>query len=412
MRNLTGLAALAVAAAAMTWAAARADVIIQQQTSFDVAFIKAHGTSTQSTTLDKQRNDTDTHCEGAMSMLCGNMQSAEIVRLDKDLRWSLDLKKQEYRELPFPTAAQRQAAEAQAREMMEKMQQCPATRTSTAAGPDTSKCEMSPPVWNVKATDTHQSFAGHDSRLTQVSLTQSCRNKDSGDTCDTIIALDTWLTQDPIDGLDQSKAFGAAYRHKLGLDDANELVQERMRGFLAAYADSLKQLGSKTAALQGYPLKTTVRILYGGEHCAAVRNQTASGGSGNTVADAGQAAGAAATSSGANAAGAAAGSAASNAAGNSAAGGVLGSAASAFSSKLVSGLFSKKKSADAPASAASSGTSTEPPGMMQAAAFSTETTSIQVQAVPASQFEIPAGFRLIVPKPAAEKQFSCPKSGT
>jgi hypothetical protein len=272
---------------------------------------------------------------------------------------------------------------------------------------------MSPPVWDVKATDTHQSFFGHDSRLTQVSLTQSCRNKDTGDTCDMVMALDTWLTQDQIDGLDQSKAFGAAYRHKLGLDDANELVQERMRAFLAPYADSLKQLGGKTAALQGYPLKTMVRILYGGEHCAAVKNQnqTASGGSGNSVGDAGQAAGNAATNAGAGAAGSAAGTAASNAASNSAAGSVLGSAASAFSSKLVSGLFAKKQPA-ATAPAAASGGSTLPPGMIQAASFGMETTSIQVQSVSASQFDIPAGFKLIVPKPATEKEFSCPKSGT
>ena len=414
MRNLTRFAALALAAATVAGAAApaaRADVVIQQQTSFDVAFLKAHGTSTQSTTADKQRNDTDTQCEGFMSMVCGNTQSAEIVRLDKDLRWTLDLKKQDYRETPFPTAAQRQAAELQAREMMQKMQQCPVTHTNTAAGPDTSKCEMSPPVWDVKATDKHQSFAGHDSHLTQLSLTQSCRNKDTGDTCDMVIAMDTWLTQDDIAGLDQSKAFGVAYRQKLGLDDANELVQAQMRGFLAPYADSLRQLGSRTAALQGYPLKTMVRILYGGEHCAAVKNQTASGGSGNAVADAGQAAGGAAASSGANAAGSAAGSAASNAASNSAAGSVLGSAASAFSSKLVSGLFARKQSAATPP-AASSGGSTLPPGMIQTASFGMETTSIQVQPVPASQFEIPAGFKLIVPKPAAEKQFSCPKSGS
>ncbi|MGA7825740.1 MAG: hypothetical protein WCA14_16255, partial [Steroidobacteraceae bacterium] len=259
MRNLTRFAALALAAAAVAWAAApaaRADVVIQQQTTFDVAFIKAHGTSTQSTSPDKQRNDSALQCEGFMSMLCGNTQSADIVRLDKDLRWTLDLKKQEYREAPFPTAAQRQAAEQKAREMMAKMHQCPATHTNTAAGPDTSKCQMSPPVWDVKTTDTHQSLIGHDSRLTRVSLTQSCRNQDTGDTCDMTIALDTWLTQDQIDGLDQTRAFGVAYRHKLGLDDANDLVQDRMRAFLAPYADSLKQLGSKTAGLQGYPLKT------------------------------------------------------------------------------------------------------------------------------------------------------------
>jgi hypothetical protein len=411
MRNLTRFAALALATAAMASAAARADVVIQQQTTFDVASIKAHGTSTQSTSTDKQRNDTAMQCEGFMSMVCGNMQGADIVRLDKDLRWTLDLKKQEYREASFPTAAQRQAAEQKAREMMAKMQQCPATHTNAAAGPDTSKCEMSPPVWDVKTTDTHQSFVGHDSRLTQVSLTQSCRNKDTGDTCDMTIALDTWLTQDQIDGLDQTRAFGVAYRHKLGLDDANDLVQDRMRAFLAPYADSLKQLGSKTAGLQGYPLKTSVRILFGGEHCAAVKNQTASGGSGNAVGDAGQAAGSAATSSGSNAAGSAAGSAASNAAGSSAAGSVLGSAASAFSSKLVSGLFAKKQSAATPP-AATSGGSTLPPGMIQAASFGMETTSIQVQPVPASEFDIPAGFKLIVPKPASEKEFSCPKSGT
>lgn len=350
MHSLQRFAALLLAAAAGVAApAARADVIIQQQSSFEVAFIKAHGSSTQSTTSDKQRTDTDMHCDGFMSMLCGNTQSADIVRLDKDLRWTLDLKKQEYREAPFPTAAQRQAAELKAREMMDRMQQCPATHTNTAAAPDTSKCDMSPPVWDVKATDTHQSFVGHDSRLTQVALTQSCRNKDTGDTCDFVLALDTWLTQDDIAGLDQSRTFGVAYRHKLGLDDANELVQERMRAFLAPYADSLKQLGTKTAALQGYPLKTTVRILFGGPHCASARNQSASGGSGGTVADAGSAAGDAAASSGANAAGSAAGNAASNAVSSSAAGSVLGSAASAFSSKLVSGFFAKKKSADAPA---------------------------------------------------------------
>jgi len=50
--------------------------------------------------------------------------------------------------------------------------------------------------------------------------------------------------------------------------------------------------------------------------------------------------------------------------------------------------------------------------MIQAASFGMETTSIQVQPVPASVFDIPAGFKLIVPKPASEKEFSCPKSGT
>ena len=76
------------------------------------------------------------------------------------------------------------------------------------------------------------------------------------------------------------------------------LVQDQMRAFLAPYADSLKQLGSKTAGLQGYPLKTSVRILFGGRALRGRQEPAASGGSDNTVADAGQAAGNAAASSG------------------------------------------------------------------------------------------------------------------
>ena len=108
--------------------------------------------------------------------------------------------------------------------------------------------------------------------------------------------------------------------------------------------------------------------------------------------------------------------AAGNAAGNSAAGSIMGSAASAFGSKLVSGLFAKKKTEPAAANtgAASAGApaSPLPPGMIQAAQITMETTSINPAAVPPAQFDIPAGWKLI-PPPAqkAAKEFSCPKSG-
>ena len=70
------LAALAVAAGTPTLTCA--DVTIQQQSTFDLSAIKAHGSSTEYTTADKQRRDSDFHCEGFMSMLCGNAQSADI----------------------------------------------------------------------------------------------------------------------------------------------------------------------------------------------------------------------------------------------------------------------------------------------------------------------------------------------
>ncbi|MBV9620739.1 MAG: hypothetical protein JO341_06900, partial [Gammaproteobacteria bacterium] len=248
MRRFAPLAALAVAALLPQLGAA--DVTIQQQTTFDFAIIKAHGTSTETTSSDKQRRDTELHCEGFMSFFCGNSQSADIVRLDRDLEWSLDPKKKEYREVPFPTPEQRAAAQQRMKELMDKMQQCPALR-STSTAPDTSKCELSPAKIDVKATDTHATFAGHDTKLTQLAMSRSCRNKDTGDTCEFLIMLDSWLTQDPIAGADERSAFQKEHLKKLGLDPTDQLVQDRMKQFLAPYQDSLKELGSKSADLKG-----------------------------------------------------------------------------------------------------------------------------------------------------------------
>ena len=157
----TSIALLIVAsAAAGTPGVACADVTVEQQTTFDLAFIKAHGTSTEYTTTDKQRRDSDLHCEGFMSMVCGNAQSGDIIRLDRDLTWELEPKKKEYREIPFPTAAQRQAAAQQAQETMQKLKQCPVAQQPTPA-PDTSKCEMSAPRVDVKQTGTHATIAHH-----------------------------------------------------------------------------------------------------------------------------------------------------------------------------------------------------------------------------------------------------------
>ena len=70
-----------------------ADVTIQQQTQYDFAIIKSHGTRTEATTLDKRRSDSEMHCEGIMKMFCGNTQSGEILRLDRNVEWALEPKK-------------------------------------------------------------------------------------------------------------------------------------------------------------------------------------------------------------------------------------------------------------------------------------------------------------------------------
>jgi hypothetical protein len=393
------------------------DVTIQQQTQFDFAVIKAHGTHTELTTTDKRRSDSDMHCEGFMSMFCGNAQTGEIIRLDRDVEWTLEPKKMEYRETTLPTPAQLAAAKQEAAAMMEKIKQCPAVAQQSTPAPDTSKCEMSPPRFEVKQPGAHAMLAGHDSQLTQIALTQSCTNKATGDVCDFLFAFDTWLTQDQIAGLADQKAFLKAYQAKLGLDPNDPVIQKQMRQFLAPYADAMKQVSAKSGELKGYPLKTVLRIAFGGEHCSSVKNQTAgaSGGGGNVVGDASQAAGNAAAASTTGAAGSAAGTAAAGAAKNPLAGSVLSSAASAFGSKLASGLFNKKKAETPAATPGGTPDNALPPGMIQAAQISIETTSISDAAVPAEKFEIPTGWKRVEPKPTKEtgsKEFTCPTAGS
>lgn len=355
---------------------ALADVTIQQQSVFDFSVIKAHSESTEYTTSDKQRRESALHCEGFMSLLCGNSESGEIIRLDRDLQWTLQPKKKEYLETPFLTAAQRLELQQQAQATLEKMKQCPSKPQQTAPGPDQSKCQMSPPQFNVQQTEMHATFAGHDARLTQLSMTESCKNPDTGDTCDFTIGMDAWLTQELIAGLEDRRAFQGAYVHKLGLDDRDGMLQAQMRQFLAPYAGSLKQLGAKAGDMKGYPLKTAIRISFGGQHCAAAQNHPSD----------------------------------SNAQDSSSSGipTNLGSAATAIGSKL-GGLFGKKK-ADAGADPSTPAAAPLPPGMIQAAQFSVETKSITAGPVTPDEFEIPAGWKLVQPAPTKPaKEFSCPQ---
>ena len=50
--------------------------------------------------------------------------------------------------------------------------------------------------------------------------------------------------------------------------------------------------------------------------------------------------------------------------------------------------------------------------MIQVAQITLQTSAITPGPVPAEQFEIPAGWRLVTPKEKAAKEFTCPNPGT
>ena len=411
LHQLLGLGA-ALAGVVLPPAIARADVTETKTSTFKVAIININSTDTERYSGDKKRTDSETRCDGfLMSKLCGDIKGGEIIRLDKDLTWTLEPAKKEYKENPFPTPGQRAEARQKAEEMMAKFKSCPAPApTPQPSAPDTSKCDMSPPKFEIKQTDETGTFAGHQARRSTVTMTQTCTNKQTGDACDIILGVDSWLTQDEIPGTADARAFDQAYAKKLGLDETVQRMKPQMQTLLAPYVDALRQASGKTGDLKGYPLKVSITIAMGGEHCGAAKSQPQGASGGGTVANATDAATGAAESSTTSAAGTAAAQAAGQSAGGGIAGAIAGSAAGAFGSKLMGGLFAKKTppptKPDAGATTAAQAGKTVP-----LVNWTIETTAISTEPIASSQFELPADWKLDQPKPQKEREFQCPTPG-
>ena len=402
MKKTLRLPLTACVAAGSLFAAAavvHADVTVEQKTNLDVAsMIRMHGAITTNVTSDKKREDTESHCEGMMSLVCGNLHGGDIVRLDRGVTWRLQPDKKTYREEVFATPGEIAEMRAKLQANLEKMRSCPVSQQQQPI--DKSKCEMSPPKIDVRKTDDKLSIAGHDAQRTLATLTESCTNKETGDVCDTVVAIDLWLTQDKLPGAGDRRAFEQAYAKKLGLDDAQGALRGEFAKYLAPYQSQIKQLTDKSSDLKGQPLRTSLRVMMGGPQCSAMAKSKTDG-----------------------AASADSGSSAANPMANVAqAGKALGSA--------LGGLFHKKKAADSPPASGApptdASTGATPPvatpaasndpyaQYAQLAAFTMETVSINTDAIPADRFDVPADWKKEVPKPSkkGEEEFTCPKSGS
>jgi hypothetical protein len=388
-----------VAGASFAAAVVQADVTIEQKTTLDVAsLIRTHGSSTTNFTADKKREDTESHCEGMMSLVCGNVRGGEIVRLDRGLTWHLEPDKKRYREDIFATPEQLAEVRTKMQARLDKMRSCPVSQKQQPI--DKSKCEMSPPKIDVHKTADKMSVAGHDAQRTAASLTESCTNKDTGDVCDMVVAIDVWLTQENLPGAGDRRTFDQAYAKKLGLVDEQGALHGEFAKFLAPYQSQIKQLTDKSSDLKGQPLKTTLRVMMGGQQCSATAKMKANGSANRD-----------------------------NSAGGSSDPMANVAQAGKAVGNLVGGLFHKKKTGDTQAgvsaatppdpTAASEPPAAAPTGapdpyaqFMQMAAFTTETVNIKTDAIPADRFEVPADWKKDEPKAAkhGDDDFTCPKT--
>jgi hypothetical protein len=358
---------------------AGADVTTQESVALDAAgIVKMHGSSTELTTSDKQRKDSEFHCEGFMSMFCGNARSGEIIRLDKDVAWQLHPDKKTYLETPFPTPEERAMAQQKMQEELDKIKQCQqqqqSKRPAQSRG-DTSDCDLSPPKVDMRTTDEHVMIAGHDTRKSSVKMSQTCTNKKTGDVCEMVYGFDVWLSADQLEGVGDKSAFQRAYMTKMGLDLNGPQLKGITQQFMAQYAGTLKDMSAKASSLKGYPLRTTFRLIMGGDNCSSAKSDASDNGGGGGG------------------------------------GGLSGLAANA-GGKLLGGLFAKKNapSANDPTQAAVAANAPPPlpDGYTQVIALTIETTAVTTAPIAPEQFELPPGWALEQPKANKSREFTCP----
>jgi hypothetical protein len=342
----------------LTAGIARADITLERTMAVEgvgaMAFGNMSGTSKTTISGDKSRTDSDIKMQSKfVRFLARNAMgpSADIVRLDQDKIYHLNINKKEYTETTFE----------QMREQMKKMsdQMASADEKKQPSAIDESKCEWLPPKAEVKKTGEKAQFAGYDSERVTITASQPCKDKETGSICEVALVLDEWMSTGFAEGAEAQK-FYKAYAAKMGLDPStSQDISQRAQAMFSRYKGIWTEIASKMQGVKGYPVKTSFTLALGGPQCKNSNAQQAqsssdSDNSGNPAGLAGAVAG------------------------------------------KLGGLFHKKKDdAETPAAQPTPATTPAPvpPGDVALMTVSSQLVSVSTNGASAEAFTVPADFK-------------------
>ena len=338
---------------------AQADIAIERSTSVEgvgaMAFANMSGTSRTSISGDKSRTDSDMKMQSKIvGFLARNAlgPSAEIVLLDQDKLYHLNMNKKEYTETTF------EQLRAQMQKMSDQMNSGEDRRQPSAV--DQSKCVWLPAKVDVTKSGEKAQFAGYDAQRVTVTATQPCQDKETGAICEIALVLDQWTSADFAES-SEARKFYTAYASKMGMDPSNSQdVSERAKALFGQYKGLWTEVAAKMRSVKGYPVKSSFTLGLGGAQCKDSNSQQAQTNQSDS----------------------------SSQSPNDLAGAVVGK---------LGGLFQKKKApADAPAaSAQTAAAAAMPPGDVALMTVSSQVVSVSTNAVSADVFTVPAGFKKI-----------------
>jgi hypothetical protein len=342
---------------------AQADITIERTTSVEgagaMAFANMSGSSKTSISGDKSRTDSDMRMQSKIvGFLARNAMgpSAEIVLLDQDKLYHLNMNKKEYTETNF------EQLRAQMQKVSDQMNSSENKQQPSAV--DQSKCVWLPAKVDVNKSGEKAQFAGYDAQRVTVTATQPCQDKETGAICEVALVLDQWTSGNFAES-SEARKFYTAYASKMGIDVSNSQdAAERAKVLFSQYKGVWSEVAAKMQSVKGYPVKSSFTLGLGGPQCKNSNAQQAQTSQSDS-----------APQSPSGIAGAVAG--------------------------KLGGLFHKKKDTeDAPTAPPAPDVApvVMPPGDVALMTVSSQVVSVSTNGVSADVFTVPAGFKKIEPK--------------
>ena len=342
----------------LTAGIARADITLERTMAVEgvgaMAFGNMSGTTKTTISGDKSRTDSDIKMKSKIiGFLARNAvgPSTDIVRLDQDKLYHLNINKKQYTETTFE----------QMREQMKKMsdQMASADEKRQPSAIDESKCEWLPAKADVRKTGEKAQFAGYDAERVTITASQPCKDKETGSICEVALVLDEWLSTGFAESAEAQKYY-KAYAAKMGLDPStSQDASQKAQAMFGRYKGIWSEVATKMQGVKGYPVKSSFTLALGGQQC---KNSNAQQAQSSSDSDS--------SSSPSGLAGAMAG--------------------------KLGGLFHKKKD-DAETPAAQSAPTTTPaavpPGDVALMTVSSQLVSVSTNAAGPDAFAVPADFK-------------------
>jgi hypothetical protein len=357
IRRLRGTALLMGSVLGFATATAQADITIERTISVEgvggMAFANMSGSSKTSISGDRSRTDSDLKMQSKIiGFLARNAMgpSAEIVLLDQDKLYHLNINKKEYTETTF------EQFRTQMQKISDQTNSTEAKQQPSAV--DQSKCVWLPAKVDVAKSGEKAQFAGYDAQRVTVTATQPCQDKETGAICEIALVMDQWTSTD-FAASSEARKFYSAYASKMGIDLSNsEDVSDRAKALFGQYKGVWTEVAAKMQSVKGYPVKSSFTLGLGGTQCKDSNSQQEQTSQTDSTPQS--------------------------------AGGIAG----AVAGKLGS-LFQKKKdTANAPAAqpAPTVAQVAMPPGDVALMTVSSQLVSVSTNAVSADAFTVPAGF--------------------